>query len=338
MISDRGEILWERDAHARVAIASTTKMVTALVVRREARLDEEVTVSARAAATEQGKLSLVQGERFSVRELLWGLLLNSSNDAAVALAEHVSGSEGAFVAQMNTLAAGLGARDTSFTTSHGLDSPGHHSTAIDLAKIAEELLQDPVLAKMVGSLRHTIAGSQRSVILENTNVLLETYPGLLGVKTGFTAQAGNVLVAAAQRDGRRIVTVALGSVDHFADTRVLLDLGFARLSDQVLLERNVVVTTMLADGAGAFEILSGGPVRGLEPPNGAEYRVALRSDLQLPVVAGQRVGTVLVSAGGAVIGRSPALAAQSIGDSGGSWLATAIGDLLGAVAGVLPGE
>jgi serine-type D-Ala-D-Ala carboxypeptidase (penicillin-binding protein 5/6) len=338
VVSDRGEILWEREAKARVAIASTTKMVTALVVRRSADLDEEVTVSGQAAATEQGKLSLIAGESFSVEELLWGLLLNSSNDAAVALAEYVSGSEAAFVGEMNALAADLGATDTSFRTSHGLDAPGHYSTALDLADIAEELLRDPVLSRMVGTFSHTIVGSERSVELENTNVLLETYPGIEGIKTGFTAQAGNVLVAAAQRDGRRIVTVALGSVDHFADTRVLLDLGFQRLSNEILLEKDVVVTTMLADGWGAFEISSGAVVRGLEPPDGVEYRFAMRKGLRLPVSVGERVGTVLVSADGEVVGRSPALAAQSVGDAGGSWLATAIGDLLGAVAGVLPGE
>ena len=226
VVDETGRTLWARAQHAPRPNASTTKMVTALVTVRSVGLDEKVTVSPVAAATGGGGVDLVAGERYTVEALLHALLMTSSNDAAVALAEHVAGSEGAFVDQMNDLLEDLGAHDTAFVTSHGLDAPGHVASAIDLAIIGLEVLEEPPLARIVATAETTIQGGSRPVRLENTNPLLETYSGAVGIKTGMTSLAGEVLVAAARRDGFLVVAVAMGSTDVAADGRALLDFGF----------------------------------------------------------------------------------------------------------------
>lgn len=335
VITDSGDVLWERRSKETVAIASATKIFTALVVRQEATLDQEVTVSAGAAATSGGKLSLLAGDRFSVEELLWGMLLNSSNDAAVALAEHVAGSQAGFAVLMNEIAAEMGAEDTSFVTAHGLDAPGHQSTATDLATAAVELLADPLLAEIVVTPRHRISGS-RDIVLENTNVLLETYPGLLGVKTGFTSDAGNVLVAAAEHQGRQILTVALGSDDHFADTRAMLDFGFDALAREILLPSMSPLGSIAIGSAGATEVVAARTVRGLA----AQHSVELipRSDLVGPLSAGQRVGTILVRDGERFIGRSAAVAATDVAVEEQNWPEDLLTRVLGFAARLWPGE
>ncbi len=219
----RGTVLWGRSAREALPNASTTKIVTALVVVDNASASEDVTVSDAAAGTPGGYLALEAGDVLTVGDLLHGLLMASSNDAAVALAEHVSGSEEAFVDQMNETAADLGAKRTHFETPHGLDTPGHASTARDLARFAATLLAEPQLAAIVGSPAHTLSDG---TTVTNSNPLLETYEGATGVKTGMTAAAGEVLVASAQRSGPSVIVVALGSPNASEDATKLLDFGF----------------------------------------------------------------------------------------------------------------
>ena len=230
MIDVTGRTLWARSPHAARPNASTTKMVTALVTVRSVGLDEKVTVSPAAAATGGGGVDLIAGERYTVEDLLHALLMTSSNDSAVALAEHVAGSEAAFVEEMNALLEELGARDTTFVTSHGLDTPGHAASALDLATIGVEVLREPVLARIVATAQTTIGGSSGPQRIENTNLLLESYRGAVGIKTGMTSLAGQVLVAAARRDGYLVVAVAMGSGDAAADGRALLDFGFEAIA------------------------------------------------------------------------------------------------------------
>ncbi len=338
VVSDTGEILWSRNADERVAIASTTKLVTALVTRATATMADEVTVSAGAAATEGGKLSLEAGESLSVEELLLGMLLNSSNDAAVALAEHVNGSETAFVSEMNGFAADLGATDTHFVTSHGLDAAEHYSTANDLVVITERFLEDPLLASMVASAHGSITSSTRSIELTNTNELLEGYRGAIGVKTGFTSDAGNVLISAAERRGRRVIAVALGSVDHFADSRALLDFGFRRLSRETLLEEGSSLGVLFSAVSSGSEVVVGDTAKGLRDPDGVDVRVTLGT-VALPVGAGDSVGTVFVTSGSATTVSLDAVASDEMTeDEGPSWAADTLGWILGVVSNVVPGE
>lgn len=337
MVDEEGRVLWGRNVDRPVAIASATKIVTALVVRNEAELDDEVQVSESAAATPGGKLSLVAGQRATVEDLLWGMLLNSSNDAAVALAEHVAGTEATFAALMGETAAALGADDSRFVTAHGLDAPGHFSTARDLATVAAELLRDPVLAEMVSTFNHDISLSGQPVSLENTNLLLQRYRGAIGVKTGFTSDAGNVLVAAAQRRGRTLISVALGSIDHFTDSERLLDRGFSELNREVLVAGDATFGMLFSASGGGTLITADTPVRGLRPQAGIEIVVRIGAPA-LPLSGGETVGRVEVISRGRVLHSLDARAADPVESDDPPVLSRALAGLLRTVATIIPGD
>lgn len=330
VVDDTGRVVFERNASQTLPNASTTKMTTALVVRAATSPDEQVLVSGAASATGGGGLDLHAGEAFSVEALLYALLLDSSNDAAVALAEHVSGSHGAFVAEMNLTARELGATETHYVTAHGLDMPGHGSSARDLALIAAELLGDPLLARIVDSARAKIEGPRGTVLLENRNLLLEGYPGATGVKTGFTAGAGNVLVASAERHGRRLIAVAMHSEDAATDAAALLDLGWERLARTVILPRGTSVGALVFD-QGATEVIAAAPVRDSVSSDEVAYRFDPREALSTPLAPGDVVGEVVVTSGGGTLETVDAIATGSVQPTRGSWTSGAFSGLLGVV-------
>ncbi len=216
---DSGITLYARNADVPRPPASTVKIMTALLVLRKADVREEVIVSANAAATGGSRMGLVAGERLTVLDLLYGLLLPSGNDAAVALAEHVAGSEAAFVAEMNREAARLGLQHSRFANPHGLDAEGQFTSAADLVIIARAALDYPVFTEIVRTPRARIAGRD----LTNTNELLGGYPAADGIKTGTTDAAGECLVASVSRQGHRVIAVVLGSQDRYTDIRALLN-------------------------------------------------------------------------------------------------------------------
>src|SRR5206468_7928393 len=230
---DTGRVLWGTEAEERRPIASITKIMTGLIVIQRTDPSDVVTVSPEAAAPAQSaaaaELGLVPGERISIEDLLYALLLQSANDAAVALAEHVAGSVERFVAEMNAEARRLHLADTRFASPNGLDDTGY-SSARDLAVLTRAAFQSPLFATIVGTKFHRIpspSGPPRHI--QNRNVLLWLYPGALGVKTGFTTKAGYCLVAAAHLHGQRLVAVVLGEPsgeDSFSDAASLLDYGF----------------------------------------------------------------------------------------------------------------
>jgi D-alanyl-D-alanine carboxypeptidase (penicillin-binding protein 5/6) len=199
--------------------ASTVKIMTALVTLEKANLDDVVEVSAAAAATEGSRMGLVTGETLTVRDLLYGLLLPSGNDAAVALAEHVSGTQDGFVAEMNRMAADLGLQATHFTSPHGLDDPSETTSAADLVTLTSAALNSPAFSEIVKTPAADVAGHA----LVNTNELLRTYPGADGVKTGTTDAAGECLVASVTRSGHRLLVVLLGSLNRYVEATALLD-------------------------------------------------------------------------------------------------------------------
>jgi D-alanyl-D-alanine carboxypeptidase (penicillin-binding protein 5/6) len=227
-----GSILWEKNSRARRAIASTTKIMTALVALENAEPDEMVTASARAEAVGATdslvtELELVQGEKLTVENLLYGLLLPSGSDAAVALAEHVGGSVEGFAGMMNERARKAGALDTNFTNADGLDDPDAYSTAFDLAQITRAAMGNTEFRKIVATPRFTIpraGGAPRDLV--NRNELLGRLEGATGVKTGNTRNAGRSLVASAIRDKEERISVILGSPDPFAEASAVLNFGF----------------------------------------------------------------------------------------------------------------
>ena len=226
-----GRVLWDRNPRQALPIASLTKMMTALVVVAHARLSSRVLVTPAAIHYSGSGVGLLPlGKNVPLETMLYGLMLPSGNDAAIALAQHVAGSEGRFIAMMNARARQLGLRCTRFTTVSGIVDQGNFSCATDLAILAHAVLEQPLLARIVATrnaaLPFPIKGGK--LYLHNNNPLLRLgYPGADGVKTGYTAAAGRCLVATARRGNRWLGVVLLHSDDPPDQARQLLDLGFA---------------------------------------------------------------------------------------------------------------
>jgi serine-type D-Ala-D-Ala carboxypeptidase (penicillin-binding protein 5/6) len=238
-----GQVLFERNADAARAMASTTKVMTALLALE--RLDERKVVTIGAGPPQVGEesLRLRKGERLPVRQLLLGLLLKSANDAGVALAEAVDGSETAFVRRMNRKAAALRLSATHYVTPYGLDRPGHQTSARDLARLWEVAMRRADFRSLVATRSARISGGPLSLRrFVSTNQLLGSYRWTVGGKTGFTNRAGRCLVASASRGGRRLVAVALGSPNAFADVQALFEHGFSKFVRVRLADRGQPVS------------------------------------------------------------------------------------------------
>lgn len=224
-----GVPLWASAPDRRLPPASLTKLMTALLVVDTARLDDVVTVSATAARAGGSRMGLAPGMRIAVSELLAGLLLRSANDACVALAQHVDGSEARFVARMNAHAQLLGLANTHFTNACGFDAPDHRSSARDLARLAQLAIAQPALGRLMATNRHVARTAEgRTFVLENTNALLGLVPGLVGMKTGYTDRAGHCLIGYAVRDGRNVLVVLLRAKDRWWDAVAMIEQAFAR--------------------------------------------------------------------------------------------------------------
>lgn len=220
--------LHEKDADVRRPMASTTKIMTALVVLEHCELDATLTVPREAIGTEGSSVYLFEGEEITVRTLLYALLLSSANDAAVALAIHTAGSVAAFADRMNERAAEMGLTDTHFQNPHGLPDEAHYTTARELALITAAALQNEIFAEIVATKRYEAKqnGTDATRLFVNHNRLLHTYEGACGVKTGFTKKSGRCLVSAATRNDLLLVAVTLSAPDDWHDHKALYEWGF----------------------------------------------------------------------------------------------------------------
>lgn len=228
------------------AMASTTKIMTTIVILEKADLNETVTVSAKAGGTGGSRLGLKRGDKASVRDLLYGLMLRSGNDAAVALAEHVGGSVKEFAELMNEKASELGLTNTHFVTPHGLDDANHYTTALELAKLTDYAMNNETFSKIVGTKSITIYINNQPRQINNTNELLGVLNGVVGVKTGFTNNAGRCLVTETKRNNMDIITIVLGAdtkKDRTKDSVNLIEYTFSKykmynLEEQIIKEFN----------------------------------------------------------------------------------------------------
>jgi D-alanyl-D-alanine carboxypeptidase (penicillin-binding protein 5/6) len=227
-LADDGQVLFSRNAHEPHAPASLTKIVTALVVRDQYGLDDPVVTDDHVRLA-QGTMGILPGMHFTVRQLLYSMLLPSANDAAAALAAHDPYGYDHFIALMNEKARALGAVDSHFVNPHGLDAPGHVSSAWDMAIFARQLLTDPVLADIVRTKHYDLRWPTdgRIRVLTNHNFLLGRYPGMVGVKTGYTGHAGYNLVTAVRTGQSVLVSVLMNSPNLYGETAELLDYGKA---------------------------------------------------------------------------------------------------------------
>lgn len=245
MHADSGRVLYEKNADEHMLIASTTKIMTAIVVLEHCELDDLVEVDSRSAGIEGSSMYLKAGESYTVEDLLYGLMLVSGNDAASALALHVADSMEEFAELMNAKAAELGMTESSFKNAHGLDEEGHYSTARDMAKLAAYCMGNEDFARIAGTVSHTV-GEQTLV---NHNRLLREYDGCLGLKTGYTMAAGRTLVTCAERDGARYVCVTLNDPDDWDDHKALYDWAFANYSFAEVIPAGLSYEVPLISGA-----------------------------------------------------------------------------------------
>ena len=306
-----GHVLAAHDADAPRAIASITKMMTAYLALKADALSHTYTVPAAATRIGESTAGLRAGRRVTGRDLLEGLLVPSANDAAETLAIGIDGSEAAFVARMNRTARQLGMRDTVYRAPYGLDAPGQHSTAADQLILARLLMRDAHV-RAIAKLRSAVIDGLR---WRSSNTLLGVYPGLDGVKTGHTGDAGWCLAATARRGSHRIFVVGLGAADEASRNRSiskLLDWGFAQLR---------VVTAVRAGAAGGTVPLPyGGTVDArvartlrLTVRPGERLRLRYRvASVSLPLAQGATVGRVDVLVGSRVVASSPLVAAKAV--------------------------
>lgn len=226
---ETNRFLYEKDADIRLPMASTTKIMTALVAIENASIEETVSVAPEAIGVEGSSAYLREGDVLTMEELLYALLLQSANDAAVAIAYHVGGSVEEFADMMNERAVSLGLVNTHFTNPHGLDDKEHYTTARDLAIIAAEALKNDTFKQISSTYKKRFQSEERERNYVNHNKLLNKYSGCIGVKTGFTKKSGRCLVGAAEKNGLSFITVTLNAPCDWSDHEKLFDLGFDTL-------------------------------------------------------------------------------------------------------------
>ena len=300
------------------AMASTTKIMTTIVILEKEDLNEKVTVSAKVGGTGGSRLGLKRGDKASVRDLLYGLMLRSGNDAAVALAEHVGGSVKGFAELMNEKAIELGLTNTHFVTPHGLDDANHYTTALELAKLTDYAMDNETFAKIVGTKSTTIYINNQSRQINNTNELLGVLNGVVGVKTGFTNNAGRCLVTETKRNNMDIITIVLGAdtkKDRTKDSVNLIEYTFSKykmynLEEQIIEEFNKWKNInekriLIIKGKTSNPKLALGAIEKATIPvcdnDKIEYSINALTEIEAPLEQWNAMGTLTVKLNGEIL-------------------------------------
>lgn len=255
--ADSGRVLTEKNAQKKMGMASTTKIMTAIIALENASLDDIVTVSHNADNTEGSSMYLNAGEKIKMESLLYGLMLNSGNDAATAIAEHISGDTKGFAVLMNNKAEGLGLKNTSFSNPHGLDNEKHYSTAYDMAMLTKYCLNNDIFKTIVSTKNKAVEmnGRENSRYLKNHNRLLNMYEYCKGVKTGFTKKCGRCLVSYAEKDGVKLIAVTLNAPDDWNDHINMYEDAFSRYRSYKIIDKNSYVCSVNVDNSSNTDIL-----------------------------------------------------------------------------------
>lgn len=312
-------LLMDINARQRLPMASTTKIMTALVALEECEdLSKEICVSADAIGIEGSSVYLKAGEPLSMEQLLYALLLESANDAAAAVAIEIAGSIPAFAEKMNETAARIGLQDTHFTNPHGLDDPEHYTTAYDLALLSCYALSNPDFVRIASTYKTTIPmyDGEGMRVLVNHNRMLKSYDGAIGVKTGYTKRCGRCLVSAAERNGVTMVAVTLSDPDDWQDHAAMLDFGFSQYASLSLLQAGEFrcvfpclggeQETVCAVNRDALQITL--------PIQHGEITMTTDANRYLcaPIDAGEEVGALLFHCDGRLLARVPLYAETRI--------------------------
>jgi D-alanyl-D-alanine carboxypeptidase len=309
MDADTGRVLWDRKSDVPLPVASTTKIMTAILAIESQRLGETAVVTGRAASSPEVKLGLRSGEEYKLGDLLYPLMLQSSNDAAVVIAEHLGGSVEGFAKMMNAKAQELGAKNTKFVTPNGLDKDDNHSTAYDMALITAYALNNKDFVELINTKEYTFSSinKSRNFTAYNKNKLLNEYEGALGVKTGFTGKAGQCFVGAAQRDGVRLISVVLasgwgtaGKQQKWIDTKRLLNYGFDNYHKEKIINKETEIGTVNVLYSKEKKVMvqtceDGFAMINDEEKNSLKTSARLIEAVEAPVKKGQVLGEITVS-------------------------------------------
>jgi serine-type D-Ala-D-Ala carboxypeptidase (penicillin-binding protein 5/6) len=322
MDATTGEVLFEQNASQKLAMASTTKIMTAILALEKGNLDAQVTVSPTVLDRRSvygTRIYLEPGEQLTLRNLLYALLLNSANDAAVAIAEHIAGSVDNFVKMMNDKAKEIGAANTNFMNPHGLTENGHYSCARDLALFARYGLQNPVFAQIVKTKEAEIPRAKAGLPtkLDNINHMLWLYEGIDGVKTGYTAEAGNCVVESATRNGRQLIVVILKSTATkamYKDAENLFDYGFASFENKLIASKGQVMDSVsLANGKVLKLTLPSDVFATVSRGDTSNFTFqAKATNINLPIVQGEPRGELQVYKQGLPFQTVPLVAAEKV--------------------------
>ncbi len=306
-----GRVLFEKNADSQSLIASTTKIMTALLVCEQCNVLDRMRIPKEAVGIEGSSMYLKEGEVLTVQELLYGLMLHSGNDAAVALAIYCGGTVEGFAQLMNDKAHDLGMTNSHFVNPNGLDAPNHYSTARDLAILSAYAMENPIFARTV-SCKSVKAGER---YLTNHNKLLWRLPGANGVKTGYTKAAGRILVSGAKRDGRQLICVTINAPSDWQDHTSLLEDGFSRFSVRTIVQEGQCLGTQAVAGGQAGKV-------GLIAAEDFSYAMAQGEQVSIelpgsgfvyaPVAEGQSAGYAHVFLDGAPVGKVELLYGQTV--------------------------
>jgi D-alanyl-D-alanine carboxypeptidase (penicillin-binding protein 5/6) len=299
-------------------MASITKVMTAVVALEKGDLNSTVTIPKASGQVGESTAFLRPGEKLPMSQVLEALLVKSGNDAAVAIARNVAGSDEAFVQLMNDKAAELGLKDTHFANSHGLDAPGHYTTAADLAVLGRYAMTKPKFREIVAMKSVVIGSGARKETLQSTDLLIGNYAGAIGIKTGFTAQAGYSVLSAAQRDGLTLYAVVLGTpseLQRFREARELLDWGFAHYRPQLLASAGTIVAEAPVSDyldRRVSAAISKDETASVLDVSGPITRTVTVGTLPAPIKRGQSVGVATFTQAGRMIARVPLVATQDV--------------------------
>lgn len=315
--AESGRVLYQKNAFIRLPMASTTKIMTAIVAIEKGDIGKTVTVAKEAVGVEGSSIYLVPNEKLTLESLVWALLLQSANDAATAIAIEVGGSVEGFAKLMNEKAEELGLTATHFTNPHGLDDEDHYTSAYDLAKIAAYALRNDTFKTICSTYKKTIPhGEDGTRVLVNHNKLLRLYDGAIGVKTGFTKRSGRCLVGAAERDGLTLVSVTLSAPDDWNDHKEMLDFGFSHYERVTLAETGGFTAPLPLTGGTVDYVIAANAEKMSVMLNRAHGEITYRLEapqIQVaPVKVGDVLGKIVYLCDGEEIASSLLVAANSV--------------------------
>lgn len=296
-----GRILFEKNAHMRLGMASTTKIMTGILAIEKGNMQDVVTISKKASNVEGSSIYLKENEKVTFETLVYGLMLKSGNDSAIAIAEHISGSEAEFVKLMNAKAKELGLKDTSFANPHGLYCENHYTTAFELAQIGRYAMSNPLFAKIANTSKYVETPPEQREKREiyNANKLMSMFPEADGIKPGYTPETGRTLIGSATKNGWRIITVTLNCSDDWREHKQMFDYAFSNYTLQKIAKKGQSIGTYRVTG-GVFNevgiVLCEDVYAPIKNGESAKGKIdAKQMNLKAPVMCEQSVGEAIVN-------------------------------------------